>query len=595
MFTPGIENCINTLRIVGDVDDSLAFQLRLQSLLSSTNFSIPGVSPASVVCIRSLPDPRPRTLRMVRSELEGAGAWSKALTQSLSVTVNRAVRPANGIVPSNADCILFADRAEMLACLASDWLSGLLWSRWWWKILLPAGHSSEIVKHLWRDHPQFVPAALDRLSRESKAMSFVNALTGSDCRELLQQTLSTFLIQQLNAVCQISLAVDQANVDEALKSPASSPDLGPHTVEQTIFSAPWEIWCPELSTAASSPERQRFLGIVLTIARAPSSARSREFARAVEHWQEQIINVNRTMLTGRPPVERSHDHPEVAAPAAMESVDSATDTLPEQSAGLEAPESQKRQLTRDPESRRSTEPARARSHFGDSNDPAAELCLETAAVVDESDESIIDARTEFISEMRDVLPEPVGTEQLPPATVTFDGVVESPWTEIETQLGGFFYLINLALYLNLYGDFTMPAAPEIELNIWDFVSLMGAELTSDEDAEDPIWEWLAKMSGREADQHPGEGFRPPDSSRPEWWSTLMPDVRARLRTALGVDSDDHAARMLCRHYARIRATDTHLDVFFVLADLPLEIRFAGLDRDPGWVPAAGRFIAFHFD
>jgi hypothetical protein len=28
--------------------------------------------------------------------------------------------------------------------------------------------------------------------------------------------------------------------------------------------------------------------------------------------------------------------------------------------------------------------------------------------------------------------------------------------------------------------------------------------------------------------------------------------------------------------------------------LPLQIRFAGLDRDPGWVPAAGRFITFHF-
>ena len=26
-----------------------------------------------------------------------------------------------------------------------------------------------------------------------------------------------------------------------------------------------------------------------------------------------------------------------------------------------------------------------------------------------------------------------------------------------------------------------------------------------------------------------------------------------------------------------------------------EIRMAGLDRDPGWVPAAGRVISFHFE
>jgi len=75
----------------------------------------------------------------------------------------------------------------------------------------------------------------------------------------------------------------------------------------------------------------------------------------------------------------------------------------------------------------------------------------------------------------------------------------------------------------------------------------------------------------------------------------MHDVRARLREALGLDSNDEIPNILCRHYARVRATDTHVDVYFNLADLPLAIRFAGLDRDPGWVPAAGRFILFHFN
>ena len=36
------------------------------------------------------------------------------------------------------------------------------------------------------------------------------------------------------------------------------------------------------------------------------------------------------------------------------------------------------------------------------------------------------------------------------------------------------------------------------------------------------------------------------------------------------------------------------DLTLSLADLPIELRLAGLDRDPGWVPAAGRYIAFHF-
>jgi hypothetical protein len=31
-----------------------------------------------------------------------------------------------------------------------------------------------------------------------------------------------------------------------------------------------------------------------------------------------------------------------------------------------------------------------------------------------------------------------------------------------------------------------------------------------------------------------------------------------------------------------------------LATLPIELRIAGLDRDPGWIPSAGRSISFHF-
>jgi len=41
-------------------------------------------------------------------------------------------------------------------------------------------------------------------------------------------------------------------------------------------------------------------------------------------------------------------------------------------------------------------------------------------------------------------------------------------------------------------------------------------------------------------------------------------------------------------------TDVHLDIFFTLAEHPLELRLAGLDRDPGWVPSAGRYVRFHY-
>jgi hypothetical protein len=52
--------------------------------------------------------------------------------------------------------------------------------------------------------------------------------------------------------------------------------------------------------------------------------------------------------------------------------------------------------------------------------------------------------------------------------------------------------------------------------------------------------------------------------------------------------------MLCAQRATILLTEVHLDIFFALSEHPVEIRLAGLDRDPGWVPAAGRFVRFNY-
>jgi hypothetical protein len=80
-----------------------------------------------------------------------------------------------------------------------------------------------------------------------------------------------------------------------------------------------------------------------------------------------------------------------------------------------------------------------------------------------------------------------------------------------------------------------------------------------------------------------------------WIDQVMPHVRTRLRQALGLNEADDPGPLVCRHQAQVRLTPTHLDVFFALAELSIEIRLSGLDRNPGWVPAAGSFIAFHYE
>jgi hypothetical protein len=238
---------------------------------------------------------------------------------------------------------------------------------------------------------------------------------------------------------------------------------------------------------------------------------------------------------------------------------------------------------------------------------------------------------------------------------------------IETAWGGAFFLLNVALHLNLYGDFTSPCYSGLELNIWDFVALFGSELAGADLEEDPIWRLLAQLAGRNPLQTPGADFRPPDDWRiplvwlhpfphtqpwratsgsrrlrlthpagfcavdvplaggatfeavaveilpysaeasaleqeddhsiptpyplARWTEWIAGYLRARLAIALG---RENAPQALCRVPARVRITSAHVHVFIRLDEHPVEIRLAGLDRDPGWVPAAGRYVSFHF-
>jgi hypothetical protein len=81
---------------------------------------------------------------------------------------------------------------------------------------------------------------------------------------------------------------------------------------------------------------------------------------------------------------------------------------------------------------------------------------------------------------------------------------------------------------------------------------------------------------------------------PTLLKALRPLVAARIGLALGMPARA-AVALLLTHTARLQASAGRVDVYLTLAHLPLALRLAGLDRDPGWVPAAGCDVRFHFD
>ena len=74
---------------------------------------------------------------------------------------------------------------------------------------------------------------------------------------------------------------------------------------------------------------------------------------------------------------------------------------------------------------------------------------------------------------------------------------------------GVFYLVNVVIALEFYGDFTTPAQPGLALPLWDFLAFIGERMIGDEFAEDPLPVLFAELSGRSEGEPPGAHFEPP--------------------------------------------------------------------------------------
>jgi len=254
----------------------------------------------------------------------------------------------------------------------------------------------------------------------------------------------------------------------------------------------------------------------------------------------------------------------------------------------------------------------------------------------------------------------------------YESVFENAGKEYEfvfqTRFGGLFYLLNLGLYLGLYRDFTETPTTEIDLDIWDFVALLGLEFLGGQIKTDAVWDFLKLAAGRENDDEFGrefnqfqdwrvppswletfpanrewfwakkkqrlvvrhaDGFNVVDISQrgaPEaqlnnelenyphnfsrclkaekknlrqiesksWLKNLAEYLRKRLFQALKLQTPADLNAVFFEHQATVAVSVTHLEITFGLADLPIEIRLAGIDRNPAWIPAAGKFVYFHY-
>lgn len=160
------------------------------------------------------------------------------------------------------------------------------------------------------------------------------------------------------------------------------------------------------------------------------------------------------------------------------------------------------------------------------------------------------------------------TEQRPP-----------PLAEFHTEQGGALYLLN---FLNrqplqsIMGDYweTLPSGW-----IWFYRVAQLLEL----DPQDPLVPFLATQLGLD-DQRALQALPP-----------LPERERIELLAQRWYGESGLWQPSLLRLPARIRYSASHLDLHTTLPHTRLDVRLAGLDLNPGWLPWLGRVVQFHFE
>src|SRR5262245_31884707 len=102
---------VRRLRVTLDPSafDPVNAQLHAGRLLGGLDLRVHWLPPSSILCIRRVPDPRPRSLRLHAQVLRPPRDWELNLLGLVEEKARRAARPALGAVPADAEAVVFAD------------------------------------------------------------------------------------------------------------------------------------------------------------------------------------------------------------------------------------------------------------------------------------------------------------------------------------------------------------------------------------------------------------------------------------------------------------------------------------------------------
>lgn len=517
---------------------------RLRTALGHARLHPASLPPSAVLVVRRLGD-------ALGVEPVGPGrplsaAWQRAARRAVEGAARSAARPQHGRVPEAARAVIFADPAEHWACAAVAEARG---RRPWWAESAPAQTLRRLVAEA-----RLAPAVLDHVARWGHAQRVLAGLAPDHARDLLDAVAEAFGVPAHAT----PPAVETPSASDAPPA-ASTPEA--ESSGRADVAAPWDALgladvVGEVERGAGR-EHAALLGMAVVLARAPHRLRTPEARATLRAWRERPPEPTRAP-TDPPPSRRT-----VQAPLSQAVGARAGGVRPKEKRAAKAPPSSS----------------------------APPLGVEVPPYEPPSPEV--------------VTPAPDLAEPAPDGTAT--------------DLGGVLFLLPVMRALDLPDAFEAGWRLASAVGGWGVLEALSRSLLGDAHgtwADDPAWHVLAGLDGRPSGEPPRDALRPDPPRLPANWprpvgpappglsvlpATLatwahlaLPAVQSRLADALGLDDASEIAPALLVRRGTLHATTSHLDVVLPLSSARLDVRRAGLDVDPGWLPAFGRVVQFHY-
>ncbi|OZG70291.1 hypothetical protein BTA51_26585 [Hahella sp. CCB-MM4] len=497
-------------------------------------------------------------------------AWVFVRSLHIQAPAHRAVAAVKSGVrqvvaqTGNSDNIKrFATLDELLAALVSDLLMGTAGQHWYWQRWshLFSGNLSSALRTLLAEYIDQTAAVIERLHYSGLLKHFWQTLTDADaealCIELTYQ--GGYRLQQFPYT-----------------------DLPPPIDLTDIPSSRCQAWQYSLAGLPAQSARQQWVFWLvarqfwpLALAQAP-----KETLQAVYHWwrRQQFPEIDKTethhpnQVPGTTKNASWQTSPKPAAQVESFAKDSITLSEADKTAekfkeaspiqNIPSPREQSTESGDAPTNFSTLEPA-----DNTETPPAQPLSPQGYPDTKASSDQTEKAEPQFHQTWS---VQPSSSASKPLQNIEIEG--------INTHQGGVLYLLNVL------------RRPEMQSILSDFWSIYPsgwfwlfrlAEMLN-LDLEDPLAQLILAEMGVDKEH--------PLSSLPE-----LPEAEhLKVILAQWYDPESLWNPQLLDVSARIQASPSHIDLFAPMNQVRLDVRLAGLDVNPGWLPWLGRVVQFHF-